>query len=395
MSSNQLVLFVIACVFPGLVLSLIGTAVVRKLALRWGFVDRPNAARKVHTNPTPLGGGVGIWIGLIGTFALGALALQLVQQRPEWLAQLPSFATPHLAGISQQSAKLWWLLGLASVLLVVGLVDDRRCLPWQVRLALQFGVAAIALWQVPSLRLTAFVAVPMLTMTLTLFWIVALINSFNMLDNMDGLSGGVAVISCGMLSVVLLVAPDAENRGPQLFVAGFLLVLVGSILGFLWHNRPPAKIFMGDAGAYLIGFCIATATLLATYTSYQSTTRHAVLAPLLVMAVPLYDMVTVILIRLRAGKSPFAADKNHFSHRLVDLGMSKVQAVLTVYLTSATCGLGALLLHRVDIVGAVIVLLLVGMVLSLIAILEAAARRKNREASPSQSSIDSPSKQQK
>ena len=93
------------------------------------------------------------------------------------------------------------------------------------------------------------------------------------------------------------------------------------------------------------------------------------------MAVPLYDMTTVILIRLRAGKSPFEADKNHFSHRLVDLGLTKPQAVLTVYLTTATCGLAALLLHQVDTGGAVIIMLLVGCILSLIGILETTARR--------------------
>jgi UDP-GlcNAc:undecaprenyl-phosphate GlcNAc-1-phosphate transferase len=158
-------------------------------------------------------------------------------------------------------------------------------------------------------------------------------------------------------------------------VAGLLFVLVGALVGFLWHNCPPARIFMGDSGAYFIGFVIATATLLASYTGYHSDRRHAILAPLLVMAVPLYDMATVILIRLRQGRSPFAADKNHFSHRLVDLGLTKPQAVLTVYLTTATCGLGALLLHRVDTVGAVLILLLIGCVLSLIGILESTARR--------------------
>src|SRR5947199_10219490 len=112
---------------------------------------------------------------------------------------------------------------------------------------------------------------------------------------------------------------------------------------------------------------IAVATLLASYTGYHSATRHAILAPLLVMALPLYDMATVILIRLRAGKSPFSADKNHFSHRLVDLGLTKPQAVLTIYLTTATCGIGALLLHRVDTVGAALLVILVACVLAIIA----------------------------
>ena len=161
-----------------------------------------------------------------------------------------------------------------------------------------------------------------------------------------------------------------------MFVAGLLLVLAGSTCGFLWHNRPPARIFMGDAGSYFLGFTIAIATMLATFSGYHSSRPHTVLAPLCVMAVPLYDTVTVLWIRLSQGKSPFHADKNHFSHRLVELGLSKTQAVLTIYLTTATCGLGALLLHQVDTAGAVIIALLILCVLALIAILEMSARRK-------------------
>ena len=197
-----------------------------------------------------------------------------------------------------------------------------------------------------------------------------------MLDNMDGLSAGVAAISAAMLAAVLLLTFDPQTRQPQIFVAGFLLVLVGSLMGFLWHNRPPARIFMGDAGSYFVGFCIAVATLLATFTEYRGVRQHAVLAPLCVMAVPLYDMITVIWIRVREGRSPFEADKNHFSHRLVDLGLTKGQAVLTIYLTTGTCGLGALLLNRVDLFGAVIVVLMIVCILCLIAILESTARRK-------------------
>jgi UDP-GlcNAc:undecaprenyl-phosphate GlcNAc-1-phosphate transferase len=161
-----------------------------------------------------------------------------------------------------------------------------------------------------------------------------------------------------------------------LFVGGFLLVLSGGLLGFLWHNRPVAKLFMGDAGSYFVGFCIAVTTLLATYASYGEAGQHAVLAPLCVMAVPLYDMVTVLWIRVREGRSPFQADKSHFSHRLVDLGLTKGQAVLTIYLTTATCGLGALLLPRVALVGTIVVVLMIVCVLALIAILEAAPRRR-------------------
>jgi UDP-GlcNAc:undecaprenyl-phosphate GlcNAc-1-phosphate transferase len=243
------------------------------------------------------------------------------------------------------------------------------------RLLVEFGVAAVCVWLIDDLRLSAFINLPLLMGALSVLWIVALINSFNMLDNMDGLSGGVAAIAASMLAAVLLMAPDPTTGKPQIFVAGLLLVVVGALAGFLWHNLPPARIFMGDAGAYFVGFMIAIATLLASYTGYHSEKRHAILAPLCVMAVPLYDMTTVILIRLKNGKSPFQADKNHFSHRLVDLGLTKAQAVLTIYLTTATCGLGALLLHKVDRTGAVIIMLLVGCILALIGILETTARR--------------------
>ena len=162
-----------------------------------------------------------------------------------------------------------------------------------------------------------------------------------------------------------------------MFGGGIRSEPVGSLVGFLGDNRPTARLFMGDAGSYFVGFCIAVATLLATFASYNSTTQHAVLAPLCVMAVPLYDMVTVLWIRVRQGRSPFQPDKSHFSHRLVELGLTKGQAVLTIYLTTATCGLGALLLHQVDAVGAGVILLMIVLVLCLIAILETTGRRSS------------------
>jgi len=185
----------------------------------------------------------------------------------------------------------------------------------------------------------------------------------------------VAAIAAAILAAVMLLAPDPRTNQPQLFVGGFLLVLVGALLGFLVHNRPPARLFMGDAGSYWIGFLLALATLMATFAG-GNVPRHALLAPLCVMAVPLYDTLSVISIRLRAGRSPFVGDQMHFSHRLVELGLTKTQAVLTIYLATAACGLGAFLLHEVDTAGACIILLLVVMMLTLVAILEAAGRRK-------------------
>jgi len=374
MDHRALLLFLSATLLPSALIALAAGYWLRRAAPQWGLVDKPGA-RKVHTTPTPLGGGIAIWLGVLLPFAAGTIGLALVHYEVLDPALLPPLAREHLSGLWRQLPRLWVLLGAGTVLMLLGLADDRYGLDWKLRLGVQLAVALVCVttqgWQ-----LTAFIGVPAITIALSVLWIGALVNSFNMLDNMDGLSGGVAAIASSMLAAVLLLSPDPETNRPQLFVAGLLLVLVGAIAGFLWHNRPPARIFMGDAGSYFIGFVVAVATLLATYAGYHSATRHAVLAPLCVLAVPLYDMTTVLWIRLRAGRSPFQADKNHFSHRLVDLGFSKSQAVLTIYLTTATCGLGALLLHRVDTVGAIVIVLMVLCVLAIIALIESTARKK-------------------
>lgn len=380
MTSWQILAFLLSATMPSLMITFVATAFVRRLAPHWGLIDKP-AARKVHTIATPLGGGIAIWIGIVLPLAMGLLIVALIQQGTLPHNLLPEFAAPHLGGVWQQAGKLLALLTAVTVLMLLGLADDLRSLPWQLRLGVQALVALLCMYFVDDLHLTMFLDLPLVTGALTVLWIVGLINSFNMLDNMDGLSSGVAGIAAAMLAAILLLAPDPTTRQPQLFVAGLLLVVVGSVLGFLWHNRPPAAIFMGDAGSYVLGFLLAVASLLATYASYRAIdpadgSGYAILAPLCVLAVPLYDMVTVIVIRLAAGKSPFQADKNHFSHRLVDLGLTKPQAVLTIYLTTATCGLGGLLLHQVNTAGAIIIVLLIFCVLAVIAIIETAARRK-------------------
>ena len=363
---------VLGTIVPSMLICFSGAWLVRIFGPRLGLVDRPGR-RKIHAGAMPTGGGLAIWLGVVVPLAVGQIVLWAIAGRtgaqtdvalPGWV---PAFVATHAGGLLQQSPRLWALLGGGTVLMLLGLIDDRRGLNWKTRLLVQ-TVVALAMVRL-GWRLSLFVDIPVLTGAISVLWIVGLVNSFNMLDNMDGLSAGVAAIAAAMLAVVMLTVPAAEANGPQLFVGGFLLVLVGSLLGFLIHNRPPARIFMGDTGSYLVGYFIAMATLSATFAG-DNLPPHAILAPLCVLAVPLYDTATVVFIRLRAGRSPFEGDKSHFSHRLVELGMSKTQAVLTIYLTTATCGLGALLLHQVNIFGASIVLLLIGCVLLLVAVLE-------------------------
>lgn len=363
---------VLGAVLPACLVAWACGFLVRRIGPRWGWVDRPGP-RKLHQQPLPTGGGVAIWLGMVVPLAAGhALLWGLGQLGPDAPARwLPAWVVPHVPGLLHQAGRMWGILAGGSILVVVGLVDDRRGLDWRLRLAVQTAVAVAMV--ASGCRLTAFVHWPLLTATLSVVWIVGLINSFNMLDNMDGLSAGVAAICASLLAAVVLMAPSPATHQPQLFIGGFLLVLLGALGGFLWHNRPPARLFMGDAGAYLVGYLLAVVTLLATFAGYEA--PHRILAPLCVLAVPLYDTATVVFIRLREGRSPFVGDKSHFSHRLVELGMTPTQAVLTIYLATATCGLGALVLHQVDSLGAAIVLLVVACVLLLVAMLETAGRR--------------------
>ena len=363
---------IFGCTIPSMVICWLAAFGVRRWGPRLGLIDRPGA-RKIHARPMPTSGGLAIWLGVVLPLLAGQITLWAVAESPALSRLLPQFVAPHLPGLLHQSGKLWTLLAGGTVLMLLGLADDRRGLDWRLRITVQTLVAVTLV--AAGWRLSLFIDMPWLTATLSVLWIVGLVNSFNMLDNMDGLSAGVAAIAAAILAAVMLLTPRPDNEQPQLFIAGLLLVITGSLLGFLWHNRPPARLFMGDAGSYLVGYLLAMTTLTATFAG-GSLPRHAILAPLCVLAVPLYDTASVVLIRLRVGRSPFVGDKSHFSHRLVELGMTKPQAVLTIYLTTATCGLGALLLRQVNVGGALVVLLMVVCTLALVAVLETAGRRR-------------------
>lgn len=335
--------------------SVLSTPIIRSLAPRLGLIDLPGH-RKVHVTPTPRGGGIAIFLGLL----LPALAMF------SGILPLDGPAASASPGFARQMGAI--AVG-AIVLFLTGLADDRWNLSWKVRLCLQVLVAAAVVQS--GVRATVFVSQPWFGFLLTMLWILVLTNAMNFLDNMDALSAGIGLIASAQFAIILLLLV----RSPSLPVAAALVLLCGSIAGFLCWNRPPASIFMGDCGSNLIGFLLATLTVAGTFYE-QSGSRHVMLAPVCVMAVPLYDFCTVILIRLRQGRSPFHGDKSHFSHRLVELGLRPVHAVLTIHLTTAMTGLGALLLYHVpDWTGALLVVALIVMVLLIIAILEFVGRR--------------------
>ena len=204
------------------------------------------------------------------------------------------------------------------------------------------------------------------------FWIVLIINAFNFLDNMDGLSAGIAII----VTCILFTAAALSG---QVFVGGLALLLIGTLLGFLTFNFPPARIFMGDAGSLVIGFLVALLTVRTTYYHQaQSGQWYPVFMPVIVMAVPLYDFISVTFLRISQGKSPFVGDTQHFSHRLKKQGLTDTQTVLTLYLATLCTGISATFLYQVNLAGAVLIFIQTFMILTIIAVFETTAKNDKR-----------------
>jgi UDP-GlcNAc:undecaprenyl-phosphate GlcNAc-1-phosphate transferase len=253
---------------------------------------------------------------------------------------------------------------------VLGLIDDARALGPYGKLAVQLGVTAgfVAIFDVRAVTFLDNLGLGRWPSVLvTVLWIGTITNAFNFLDNMDGLSAGVAAVcTTAFLVTALLIG--------QWFVAATLAVLMGAVLGFLAWNFPPAKIFMGDSGSLVIGFILGVLTVRTTFVPPGTDLAagwYAIFAPLIVLAVPLYDFLVVTVIRLARGHSPFRGDTNHFSHRLVARGMSRRTAVLCIYLVTASTSASAIVLTQVR--GTLAAVLIFGqtvLVLGLVALLE-------------------------
>lgn len=348
------------------VFSLLLTPLVRAVARSKGFVDEPGP-RKIHQWPVALGGGVAIF----GAVFLPLAAAFGVALSPGLVKSIAPGLAEHLAGAKFVAPKALAYLGGALVVFVLGLVDDAKGLGPRIKLLVQLlvGIGLAA----SGIRLSSFLdryglAGQAVQFVVTVGWFVVVTNAFNLLDNMDGLAAGVAAAAAGAFGIIALATG-------QLFIAFALFTLLGGALGFLAWNRPPATIFMGDAGSLTLGYHLAVLTILFTfYDGLHPLTVYFV--PLLVLAVPLYDTASVILIRLRAGRPIMVGDTNHFSHRLVALGLSRAAAVGLIVLLTCVTGLSAILMYRTDLPGSVIAFSQTALALAVVAVLEVAGRRK-------------------
>ncbi|NJP09134.1 MAG: undecaprenyl/decaprenyl-phosphate alpha-N-acetylglucosaminyl 1-phosphate transferase [Leptolyngbyaceae cyanobacterium RU_5_1] len=296
-----------------------GTPIVKKFGLKCGLVDRPGG-RKIHKRPMVRLGGVAIFAGTL-------IALLVV-----WWTGGFGTLPPH------KEYEVWGVTIGAIAFFLIGLADDILTLPALVRLVMQLAVATLV-WQagvqIEFLTVPFVGLVPLhdgISLLLTVVWLVGMANAINMIDGLDGLAAGVSGIAA---VVMLIVALFMNQPAAALIVAA----LAGGALGFLRYNFNPAQIFMGDGGAYFMGFTLAGVGVIGLV---KVTTVVAVLMPYLILAVPILDIFTVVVDRVRRGKSPFAADKRHLHHRLLQAGLSQRLAVLFIYSLTLWAGTLAL-----------------------------------------------------
>ncbi len=294
------------------------TPVVKTIGLKSGQVDQPSE-RKIHQRPMVRIGGVSIFMGnltaLLIVWWLGGFGI--LPPDKEW--------------------EVWGVTIGGVAFFLIGLADDLFNLTPISRLIMQMFVASLA-WQV-GVRIE-FLSVPFyglihlgsLSLPITVIWLVGMTNAINWIDGLDGLAAGVS----GIAAVVMLVVSLFMDQPAAALIAA---ALAGGALGFLRYNFNPAQIFMGDGGAYYMGFTLAGISVIGLVKTYAVT---AVLLPYLILAVPILDMSAVIISRLSHGKSPFKADKSHLHHRLLKAGISQRLTVLFFY--ALTLWLGSLAL---------------------------------------------------
>jgi len=297
----------------------------RKWCLRTGLVDDPGH-RKIHDEAMPLAGGLTVMTAL----ALPALLALLVLAAR--IPPLNSTTGPLLVhGLQRRGVELAAIFLGAIGMLLVGLWDDKHESRPGIKFLAQFAVAALV--AACGARITLFVHNTVFDLAVTILWILTVINAFNFMDNMNGLCGGLGAI--GALFFGLTAATAAV---PQYLVALIAFLTCGALAGFLPYNFPRAKSFLGDSGSHLVGYLLAVLAILPHF--YTSQNRHtiAVLTPLLILAVPLGDLVWVVILRTRMGKPFYIGDTNHLSHRLVRMGLSRTRAVLMIWLLAAAFG---------------------------------------------------------
>lgn len=320
-------------------------AALRPLAHRLGLLDVPGG-RKQHQGAVPLSGGAALLLGM----AMPVAALALLERTGLAAGLLAPAAAWLLGQAAAGGEALCRPLLLAGLLVAfaVGTADDlgRERFPWWAKLGGQFLAATLA---VAGGARAHLLVDPALNAAASAVWIVTVINAMNLLDHADGCAAGVGAIAALLLGTVSAALGQSA-------LGALWMLLAGAQAGFLLHNFPPARAFLGDAGAHAIGYLFGMLSLLAVYVGPASPGLVPVLLPPIVLALPLFDMALVVWMRLRSGQPVHVGDRNHIHHRLCRLGMSARQATLTTWLAAFALGAGAVALPFVPPLGAAFIL---------------------------------------
>jgi UDP-GlcNAc:undecaprenyl-phosphate/decaprenyl-phosphate GlcNAc-1-phosphate transferase len=317
----------------------------RKWCWRTGLVDEPGQ-RKIHDRPIPLAGGLAVITGLVVPSLLAGLVLWLLRAggngggapvfpgsaardtgRLGLLDSNSAFLLQY--GLGRRAIELAGIFLGAFGMLWVGWLDDKHELKPRTKFTGQLLIAALVAGT--GARITLFVPSLIFSYAITILWILTVINALNFMDNMNGLCAGLGAI--GACHFAVIAAADG-----QYLVALIACLTLGALLGFLPYNFPRARAFLGDAGSHLVGYLLAVLAILPHFYSERHPRRWAVLVPLLVLAIPLADLVWVVLLRWRIGQPFYQGDTNHLSHRLVRRGLTRTQAVLVIWLAAEALG---------------------------------------------------------
>lgn len=325
MINMELLVRVLISLAAALVMSFAATPLVKVLATRVGAMDVPRDGRRMHDHPIPRMGGLAIFFGFILSVLL--------------FAEI----TTQVRGV---------LLG-SIVIVIIGVIDDRISLQWWVKLLGQFVAAGVAvahgvvitiLSNPNVLSQSLYLDVGLLSIPITLLWIVGITNSVNLIDGLDGLAVGVSGISSVTMLVIALLVSEGN-------VAVIMAALAGACIGFIPFNFNPAKIFAGDTGALLLGYVLSTMSVIGLFKVYAII---SFVLPFLVMALPFFDTTFAFVRRILKGQNPMKPDRGHVHHKLIDMGLSQKQAVAVLYCVSIVFGLAAVLLTTSGVVKALI-----------------------------------------
>ncbi len=301
------------------------TPLVRRLSVRVGAIDVPKDNRRMHSKPIPTMGGLAIFV----SFTFGVLAF-----------------------VPLDMTYVGLLLG-ALMITIMGMMDDIYNLKAWVKLAVQVAAALVVTFCGVVIDKIAwfntFIYFGDWAIPITVLWIVAITNTINLIDGLDGLACGITAIS----SISLLVVSALTVQNPTVIVIA--AILAGSCLGFLPYNLNPAKIFMGDVGAMFLGFVLSVISIQGFF---KVNAVVAFIVPFLVLGLPILDTLFAIIRRLLKGQHPFHADRKHFHHRLIDMGLNQKQAVMLLYAISSLLGIAAILLAERRYTAGVIVMLI-------------------------------------